>query len=79
MRLVEHRMTVDGSDLLYKLLYGYHRRALNANGAGTHYRDVCLMNVVGPEFVCDPSDPMIEGPPLEKGFCRRPRNLGPVY
>jgi len=39
----------------------------------------CLLNVVGPEFVCDPTDPMIEGPPLEKGFCLRPLNLGPVY
>jgi len=56
-----------------------HWRALNVNRPGPHYRNVSVVNVVGPEFVCDPTDPMIEGPPLEKGFCLRPLNLGPVY
>lgn len=68
MRLVERRMTVGGRDLLYKLEHGYHGRALNANGPGTHYRNVCVVEVVGSGFVCDPMDPMIEGAPIEKGF-----------
>ena len=61
-------MTVGGRDLLYKLEHGYHGRALNANGPGTHYRNVCVAEVVGSDFVCDPMDPMIEGAPIEKGF-----------
>ena len=68
MRLVERRMMVGGRDLLYKLEHGYHGRALNANGPNTHYRNVCVVDVVGPDFECDPTDPMIEGTPLEKGF-----------
>ena len=68
MRLVERRMTVGGRDLLYKLEHGYHGRALNANGPSTHYRKVCVVDVVGPDFVCDPMDPFIEGTPVEKGF-----------
>jgi hypothetical protein len=57
-------------DLLYKLEHGYHGRALNANGPNTHYRDVCVVDVVGPDFTCDLTDPerLIEGTPLEKGF-----------
>ena len=38
-----------------------HWRALNVNRPGPHYRNVSVVNVVGPEFVCDPTDPMIEG------------------
>jgi hypothetical protein len=68
MRLVERRMIVGGRDLLYKLEHGYHGRALNANGPNTHYRNVCVVDVVGPEFLCDPTDPLIEGTPVEKGF-----------
>ena len=68
MRLVERRMMVGVRDLLYKLEHGYHGRALNANGPNTHYRNVCVVDVVGPEFVCDPMDPLIEGTPIEKGF-----------
>jgi hypothetical protein len=70
MRDVDRRMTVGGLDLLYKLEHGYHGRALNANGPNTHYRDVCVVDVVGPVFACDPTDPMhkIEGSPLEKGY-----------
>jgi hypothetical protein len=70
MDLVDRRMTVGGRDLLYKLEHGYHGRALNANGPNTHYRDVCVVEVVGPDFVCDPTDleRQIEGTPLEKGF-----------
>ena len=67
-RLVERRMAVGVRDLLYKLEHGYHGRALNANGPTTHYRNVCVVDVVGPEFVCDPTDPLIEGTPFEKGF-----------
>jgi hypothetical protein len=70
MRLVDRRMMVGGRDLLYKLEHGYHGRALNANGPNTHYRDVCVVDVVGPDFACDPADPqrLIEGTPLEKGY-----------
>jgi hypothetical protein len=70
MRLVDRRMVVGGRDLLYKLEHGYHGRALNANGPNTHYRDVCVVDVVGPDFACDPTDPqrLIEGTPLEKGY-----------
>jgi hypothetical protein len=68
MHLVEQRMMVGGRDLLYKLNHGYHGRALNANGPNTHYRNVCVVDVVGPKFVCDPTDPLIEGTPVEKGF-----------
>jgi hypothetical protein len=70
MRLVDRRMMVGGRDLLYKLEHGYHGRALNANGPNTHYRDICVVDVVGPAFACDATDPqqMIEGIPLEKGF-----------
>jgi hypothetical protein len=68
MRLVERRMMVGVRDLLYKLDHGYHGRALNANGPNTHYRNVCVVDVAGPEFVCDPMDPLIEGTPVEKGF-----------
>jgi hypothetical protein len=70
MRDVDRRMTVGGLDLLYKLEHGYHGRALNANGPNTHYRDVCVVDVVGPVFACGPRDPMhtIEGSPLEKGY-----------
>jgi hypothetical protein len=70
MRLVDRRMTVGGRDLLYKLEQGYHGRALNANGPNTHYRDICVVDVVGPDFACDAMDPQrkIEGTPLEKGF-----------
>jgi len=70
MHLVDLRMMVGGRDLLYKLEHGYHGRALNANGPNTHYRDICVVDVVGPDFACDPTDPerKIEGTPLEKGF-----------
>lgn len=70
MHLVDRRMMVDGRDLLYKLEHGYHGRALNANGPNTHYRDVCVVDVVGPDFACDSTDPgrLMEGTPLEKGF-----------
>jgi hypothetical protein len=70
MDLVDRRMMVGGHDLLYKLEHGYHGRALNANGPNMHYRDVCVVDVVGPDFTCDPTDPerLIEGTPLEKGF-----------
>jgi hypothetical protein len=70
MRLVERRMTVGVRDLLYKLDHGYHGRALNANGPNTHYRDICVVAVSGPDLACDPTDPqrLIEGTPLEKGF-----------
>ena len=68
MRPVERRMTVGVRDLLHKLEHGYHGRALNANGPNTHYRNVCVVEVAGPEFACDPMDPLIEGTPLEKGF-----------
>jgi hypothetical protein len=68
MRLADRRMRIGGRDLLYKLEHGYHGRALNANGPNTHYRNVCVVNVIGPDFVCDPTDPMIEGTPIEKGF-----------
>jgi hypothetical protein len=70
MHLVDRRMMVGGRDLLYKLEHGYHGRALNANGPNTHYRDICVVDVVGPDFVCDPTDPerKIEGTPLEKGY-----------
>jgi hypothetical protein len=40
MDTVDRRMMVGGRDLPYKLQHGYHRRALNANGPNTHYRDV---------------------------------------
>ena len=67
---VDSRMAVGGSDLLYKLAHGYHGRALNANGPGTHYRNVCVLNAVGPEYSCDSTDPenLIEGTPLQKGY-----------
>jgi hypothetical protein len=70
MHLVDRRMMVGGRDLLYKLEHGYHGRALNANGPNTHYRDVCVVDVVGPDFTCDATDParLIEGTPLEKGY-----------
>jgi len=70
MHLVDLRMMVGGRDLLYKLEHGYHGRALNANGPNTHYRDICVVDVVGPDSACDPTDPerKIEGTPLEKGF-----------
>jgi hypothetical protein len=70
MHLVDRRMMVGGRDLLYKLEHGYHGRALNANGPNTHYRDVCVVDVVGPDFTCDATDPerLIEGTLLEKGY-----------
>jgi hypothetical protein len=44
---------------------GFHGRALNAGGPTTHYRDVCAVDVVGPDFPCDPTDlaRLIEGSP----------------
>jgi hypothetical protein len=68
--MLDFRIAVGGSDLRYKLAHGYHGRALNANGPGTHYRDVCVLNVVGPQYLCDSTDPdnMIEGTPLQKGY-----------
>lgn len=66
---VDIRMVVGGTDLIYKLEHGYHGRALNANGPNTHYRDVCVLPAVGPQFSCDPTDASkIEGTPLQKGY-----------
>jgi hypothetical protein len=62
-------MVVGGTDLIFKLEHGYHGRALNANGPNTHYRDVCVVPAVGPQFACDPTDASkIEGTPLQKGY-----------